>query len=356
MRNRIVFVGAVVVLTLLCAPALRAWGGFTHQHLSHRALLLLARESRAAETLLRDHRLLAAFLGGSMAPDLAQDFFRGEAEGSLHRMYHSDEFCQALLDASRHDEETFAGALGWRAHVLADRGAHGTDGYANRKRTFNGALAGQNHTVAEALLDVLVLREKGPHRQSLFADADAIVEAARTVGHETTRDEIVRQSRRFRRSVNTAETLFLALGRRQAKGILPAIERFYADSAEGLVDGLGKDRAVDFVVEGLRPLLGEELPVELARLAEDEDPDRAWGIGLLVREGSQQVGARIGSLGARIPGAEWLGDRAVAVADRFGWMKRGASLEFFRRLLTTKERNFVLFSANFERDWAPSEP
>ena len=188
----------IITIAMLIAPSQAvAWGGFTHQELSLIALQRIAKSNGGAKRILEDTNLRRLFLGASMAPDMGLNFWFGLKNADVHELLHRRDFVDKLIEVSTSDTEAFAKALGFKAHIIADRWAHGNGGYSNLKHTLplikHKSL---NHTATEAVLDIQALSRSGP-RYHVQVDAARVEVAAALVGVEMPREKILHVYRRF---------------------------------------------------------------------------------------------------------------------------------------------------------------
>jgi hypothetical protein len=272
----------IIVLVLIPAQA-SAWGGFTHQELSLMALNRIAKNNPGAKRVLQNENLLRLFLGASMAPDMGLNFWFGLKDADVHELLHNPDFVEKLVEISSSDTEAYAKALGFKAHIIADRWAHGDEGYAELKRTLPLiSHKGLNHTATEAVLDIQALARSGPSYR-VQVDAARVEMAASLVGVEMPREKILRVYRRFHRSVVPAKALFIAIGK-TGKAIPGRVRKFddVTKDFAGAIDDIVAEMSSDFDLFAskastvIAPAEAEEDDVEAFVDENFHDRQRLW--------------------------------------------------------------------------------
>ena len=259
-----------IVMVLIPSQA-SAWGGFTHQELSLMALNRMAKSNPGAKRVLQDDNLLRLFLGASMAPDMGLNFWFGLKNADVHELLHNSEFVDKLIEISSSDTEAYAKALGFKAHLIADRWAHGDEGYANSKRTLPLiSHKGLNHTATEAVLDIQALGRSGP-RYRVQVDAARVEMAAALIGVKMPREKILRVYRRFHRSVVPAKALFIAIGK-TGKAIPGRVRKFddVTKNFAGAIDDIVTEMSSDF------DLFSRKASTVIAPAEEEQDDVQAF--------------------------------------------------------------------------------
>ncbi|MBI3893756.1 MAG: zinc dependent phospholipase C family protein [Candidatus Wallbacteria bacterium] len=115
---------AVFLLAAVLAPSAGAWGPFTHVAIG-RAVLVRARAAKTSPlSFLQIEPNRSLFLAASMGPDLTFSVAGfGKTDRAFDRSLHDGRLGKALLAGAiaKGGSRRMAFALGWNAHLLADR-------------------------------------------------------------------------------------------------------------------------------------------------------------------------------------------------------------------------------------------
>ncbi len=152
------FIISLLIVLMFGGPVF-AWGPLTH--------MSLALEAYQTSGLNYDEKQMAAFLAGTVEPDIGVEPGGDMYEHSM--IYQDPDFIKAMVNVaerkkSPEKEIMLARARGYAMHILTDSVAHKADsaeltgiGYPNSKKVFEN---GSSHGVVELCVDFLTYRQK----------------------------------------------------------------------------------------------------------------------------------------------------------------------------------------------------
>ena len=240
---------------MMVAPDLSAWGPISH--------IALTWEAGTQKGFPVSDDLLGAYLAGSTEPDIGLDDGQSEDYG----VYHSEAFAKAMESVARTQkspgrELLMARAAGIRSHLAGDSAAHGSNGYSDSKKMFDGLNTGlPTHTTNELCADIVMFdrNKAGLKKQSLnFMDVDTLIavrdEYSRMTGTplSSDREKLKKELLNHRTLVLTELSLANHLSNSDPAK-LKEIREVYSDLDAGAADGKGATLAISRIAEQAKP-------------------------------------------------------------------------------------------------------